>query len=117
MTDGRVGAARCAVLARALDEPLAGTGPVASRWVCVEHRGAWPRAVGSHPDPSVAAFAAQAEAGGWRMLLVRRPGRRCDGPDGRSRVYLTDTAPGTARTTVLTVAGPAELAELTLPGP
>lgn len=117
MTDGRVGAARCAVLARALDEPLAGTSPVASRWVCLEHRGAWPRTVGSHADPSVAAFTAHAEAGGWRLLLVRRPGRRCDDPDGPSRVYLTDTAPGTASTTVLTVAGPAELADVTLPGP
>jgi hypothetical protein len=105
------------VLARALDEPLAGTGPVASRWVCVEHRGAWPRAAGSHPDPAVAAFAAHAEAGGWRLLLVRRPGRRSDDPDDRSRVYLADTAPRTARTTVLTVAGPAELADLALPGP
>jgi hypothetical protein len=83
----------------------------------VEHQGAWPRAVGSHPDPSLAAFTAQAEAGGWRLLLVRRPGRRCDDPAGPSRVYLTDTAPGTARTTVLTVAGPAELADVPLPGP
>jgi hypothetical protein len=32
-------------------------------------------------------------------------------------VYLADTAPRTARTTVLTVAGPAELADLALPGP
>jgi hypothetical protein len=83
----------------------------------VEHRGAWPRTVGSHADPSVADFAANAEAGGWRPLLVRRPGRHCDDPDGSSCVYLTDTAPGTAGTTVLTVAGPAELAEVALPGP
>jgi hypothetical protein len=117
MADGRVGGARCAVLARALDEPLAGTSPVAPRWVCVEHRGAWPRAVGSHADPSVATFAANAEGRGWRLLLIRRPGRQCDDPDGPSRVYLTDTAPGTAHTRVLTVAGPAELADVTLPGP
>ncbi|MCH6165329.1 sucrase ferredoxin [Pseudonocardia alaniniphila] len=117
MTDGRVGTARCAVLARALGEPLAGTSPVASRWVCVEHRGAWPRAVAGHADPSVAAFTANAEAGGWRLLFIRRPGRRCDDPDGPSRVYFTDTAPGAATTTVLTVAGPAELADVPLPGP
>jgi hypothetical protein len=103
---------RCAVLARGLDEPLAGTAPVAPRWVCVEHRGAWPLSVGSHPDPAVAAFAAHAAATGWRLLLVRRPGRRGDGP---ARVYLTDTAPATARTTLLTVAGPSELADVVLP--
>ncbi len=105
--------ARCAVLARALDEPLAGTAPVAPRWVCLEHRGAWPRDVGEHPDPAVAAFAARAAASGWRLLLIRRPGRRC--ADAEGRVYLTDTTPSVARTTQLTVAGPAELAAVPLP--
>ncbi|WP_433558437.1 sucrase ferredoxin [Pseudonocardia xinjiangensis] len=103
---------RCAALARSLDEPLAGTAPVAPRWVCVEHRGAWPQSVENHPDPTVAAFAAHAAATGWRLLLVRRPGRRGDGP---ARVYLTDTAPAAARTTLLTVAGPSELGEVVLP--
>jgi hypothetical protein len=106
-------AARCAVLARALDEPLAGTAPVAPRWVCLEHRGAWPRDVGEHPDPAVAAFAARATASGWRLLLIRRPGRRC--ADAEGRVYLTDTTPSVARTTRLTVAGPADLASVPLP--
>jgi hypothetical protein len=107
--------ARCALLAHALDEPLAGTAPVASRWVCVEHRGAWPRDVEVHPDPAIAAFAAHARATGWRLLLIRRPGRRCDDTGGPTRVYLTDTAPPVARTTMLMVAGPPELADLALP--
>lgn len=107
--------ARCSVLARALDEPMAGTAPVATRWVCLEHRGAWPRDVGRHTDPAVAAFAARATASGWRLLLIRRPGRRA--PDAGARVLLTDTTPAAARTTQLAVAGPAELAAVPLPAP
>lgn len=101
------------MLARALDEPLAGSAPVAPRWVCLEHRGAWPRDVGAHPDRAVAAFASRVAAAGWRLLLVRRPGRR--GGDGPARVHLTDTT--SARTSVLTVEGPGDLAGLPLPGP
>lgn len=108
-----VTAARCAVLSRALDEPQAGTAPVAPRWVCLEHRGAWPRDVGEHPDPAVAAFAARAAASGWRLLLIRRPGRRA--ADSAARVYLADTTPGHTRTTLLTVEGPADLTTVPLP--
>jgi hypothetical protein len=107
--------ARCALLAHALDEPLVGTAPVAPRWVCVEHRGAWPRDVEDHPDPAIATFAARARAAGWRLLLIRRPGRRCDETGGPTRVYITDTAPPIARTARLMVAGPSELADLALP--
>ncbi|MGI9002998.1 MAG: sucrase ferredoxin [Pseudonocardia sp.] len=112
--------ARCAVLARALDEPLAGTAPVVPRWVCLEHQGAWPRDVATHPDQAVAAFATRATAAGMMLLLIRRPGRRGNsGGDtgGPGQVYLADTAPPAARTTVLTVAGPSELVEITLPAP
>lgn len=107
--------ARCAVLARALDEPLAGTSPVAPRWVCLEHRGAWPRDIAAHPEPSIAGFAARASAAGFRPVLIRRPGRR----DGSrpNRVYLADTTPGSAHTTTLTVAGPHELSAVPLPRP
>ncbi len=103
---------RCAALSRVLDEPLAGTAPVARRWVCLEHRGAWPSDTGNLPDPAVAAFAARATASGWRMQLVRRPGRPAAG-DG-VRLYLADTTPGAARTTTLTVEGPSELARIPL---
>jgi len=108
-----VASGRCAVLARALDEPLAGTAPQASRWVALEHRGAWPRDVAVHPDPSIAGFAARASAAGFRPLLIRRPGRRDDGAP--TRVFLADTVPGAARTTELTVVGPRELDAVPLP--
>lgn len=112
------GPARCAVLARALDEPLIGTAPVAPRWVCLEVDGAWPRTIPEHPDPAVRALGERAEEVGWRLLLIRRPGRRhCPGDvgPGPGRVYLADTAPPQPRTTELTVTGPTELARLPLP--
>ncbi len=112
MSQGDDGA-RCASLARALDEPLAGTAPVARRWVGLEHRGAWPRDIAAHPDPSIAGFVARASAAGVRPLLIRRPGRR--DATSPTRVYLADTTPGRTRTTLLTVAGPRELDELPLP--
>jgi hypothetical protein len=117
MDAGTWAAQRCTVLARALDEPLAGTAPVAPRWVCVEHRGAWPGEVAAHPDPAVAAFATHADAAGWRLLLIRRPGRRGDDAGGPMRVFLADTAPLAARTGLLTLAGHSELADLALPAP
>jgi hypothetical protein len=102
---------RCAVLARALDEPLAGTAPVAQRWAVLEHRGAWPRDVNAHPDPAVSAFLARLTAAGFRPLLARRPGRpRRDA--GPVRLLLADTTPGTSALTSITVE---DLAGLALP--
>jgi hypothetical protein len=102
---------RCSLLALARDEPLAGSAPVARRWVCVEQRGAWPGDLTAHPEPALAALAATP---GWRLLLIRRPGRR--GERGAPlRVYLADTAPGATRVTTFTVDGPEQLAELDLP--
>lgn len=105
---------RCAVLARTLDEPLAGSAPVARRWACLEHRGAWPQDVRTHPDPAVRVFAGRAAAAGWRLQLVRRPGRRSD--DSPVQLFLADTAPGSTRLAGLTVDGPSELAAVPLPG-
>lgn len=104
---------RCTVLARASEEPLAGTAPVATRWVGIEQRSAWPRDVTAHPDPTVAGVVARAGAAGWRPVLIRRPGRR-EG-EGPMQVFLADTAPPTARTTSLVLSGPAELADVPLP--
>lgn len=102
---------RCSLLALAGDEPLAGTAPVARRWICVEQRTAWPRDLTAHPEPALAALAA---APGWRLLLIRRPGRR--GESGApSTVYLADTTPGRARVTTFSVDGPDALADLRLP--
>ncbi|MDN5860283.1 MAG: sucrase ferredoxin, partial [Pseudonocardia sp.] len=96
--------ARCSVLARA--EPVAGTAPTAAGWVCVEQRGAWPRSVDAHADPSIRALLDRAIAAGWKLLLIRRPGRA---PQGPTRVLLADTSPAAQRLTSLTVDGPAEL--------
>ncbi|MGI5128720.1 sucrase ferredoxin [Pseudonocardia sp. CA-107938] len=95
---------RCAVLA--LTEPVAGTAPVAAGWVCVEQRGAWPRNVDDHADPSIRALHQRAAAVGWKLLLIRRPGRA---PSGPTRVLLADISPAAPRLTTLTVDGPAEL--------
>jgi len=69
---------RCAVLARALDEPLAGTAPGAARWLCLEQSGPWPQNVAEHRDAAVRTLARRAADAGWRLLLIRRPGRRID---------------------------------------
>jgi Sucrase/ferredoxin-like len=95
---------RCAVLARSSGEPVAGTAPLAPRWVCLEHRGSWPHDVDRHPDPAVAAFAARAAAAGLRLLLVRRHGRRLD--DRPARVFLADTGAGTPTTGTPTTGTP-----------
>src|SRR4051794_41911727 len=89
---------RCAVVARAYDEPLAGTAPVAARWACLEHRGPWPQDVEAHPDPAVAGFAARAEAAGWRFLLLRAPGLRAGerAPAGAGRLLLPGATTGPA---------------------
>ncbi|WP_281689894.1 sucrase ferredoxin [Pseudonocardia thermophila] len=101
---------RCAILARS--EPVAGTAPVASGWVCVEQRGAWPRSVDDHPDPKIRALHARAAEAGWKLLLIRRPGRTEPGP---TRVLLADTSPAAPRLTTLTVDGPDGLAAI-VPG-
>jgi hypothetical protein len=103
----------CAALARALDEPLPGTAPVAPRWVCLEHRGTWPQDITNHRDDAARAFLDRAAAEGWRPLLVRRPGRRPT--EGPTRVFLADTAPPDPRVTVLRVVDPADLGTLALP--
>jgi hypothetical protein len=107
----------CAALARALDEPLPGTAPVAPRWLCLEHRGTWPSEVAAHRDEAVRALLGRAARSGWRPLLVRRPGRRPT--DGPTRLFLADTTPRgpVPPVTVLRVADPADLATLALPEP
>ncbi len=105
--------ARCAVLARAADEPLAGTAPHAPRWVCLEHRGAWPNEILGHPDPAIVDFARRTLAAGMRLLLIRRHGRRPE--DGPAKVLLADTTVGASSITRLAVSSSAELADLPLP--
>lgn len=115
MTPAQAFTERCAVFARAVDEPQAGTAPVAQRWACLEHRGAWPRDVAHHGDPAVVEFAARAGAAGFRVQLIRRPGRHAS--HGSTRLFLTDTTPPGAHTTMLTLDDTSALASVPLPGP
>ena len=75
---------RCSTAALHRGDPLAGTAPVASRWLLVEHQGPWAKkptdteplfgAVGAEVDARAASF-------GGKVLLVRRPGRRAPGAE------------------------------------
>jgi hypothetical protein len=83
---------RCAELAEALDEPLAGTAPVAARWELVEREKPWGRDHGL-------------KAEGAKVLLVRNPTRgphRAPGPEPR---YLVCT--NGARDPCCAIRGPA----------
>lgn len=102
---------RCAVLARALDEPLAGTAPIAGRWICLEEPTSWAPDVAADPGV-VGDLARRAAQAGWRLLLIRRPGRRPAATDQRRRVLLADTTP---ERPVLTRLEVDDLATLRLP--
>lgn len=106
---------RCALLARGLNEPLAGTAPSTGRWLGLEHPDDWPVDITRHPDPAIRAFLHRAAASGFRPLLVRRPGWDADRPE--RRLLLADTDPARAEVTVQTVNGVDALAELPLPAP
>ena len=65
---------RCADLSRAAGEELAGTGIVATRWLCVESTVPWGHdAVETGFPPAVAEHLAALDA---KVLAIRRPGRR-----------------------------------------
>ena len=100
--------------AQACGEPLAGTAPVARRWLCFEHPGPWSRDVSQSPEPAIRSLAARAVEAGWRMQLIRRPGRRV-APSAARRVFFADTTPTATRMTELVVTAPEDLATLPLP--
>ena len=106
--------ARCARIARALDEPMAGTAPTTRRWLCLERPQPWSRDINQDEDPAVRALLARAAAAGFRPLLIR--GTEPASDRRAPRVFLTDTAPGSAATTTLTVERE-QWNDLPLPGP
>jgi hypothetical protein len=103
-------AARCAEIARTLDEPMIGTAPPTRRWLCLERPGAWPADISQERDPAVRALLARAAKAGFKPLLIRGT----EGGPERPRVVLTDTVPGRSVTTVL---DGARLDDVPLPEP
>ena len=84
---------RCSAASRHRADPQAGTAPVASRWLLIEHPGPWAKkpmqtppllgALGREVEDAAASF-------GGKVLLVRRPGRRDEG-DAQNAWYAVDT--------------------------
>jgi hypothetical protein len=86
---------RCAELAAELDEPLAGTAPVAPRWELVERDKPWGRGHGLVVE-------------GAKVLLVKRVGDAPASPDGRTYLVCTNGA----RDPCCAIRGPAVAAAL-----
>jgi hypothetical protein len=90
-------ATRCSHLSMVLDEPLAGTAPVARSWILLEQPGPWGRKAltQSHLDTDFgAALETAAAANGARAGLIRRAGRHPDDRHGgRRRIWVASTIP------------------------
>ena len=75
---------RCSIASLDRGDPLAGTAPVATRWLLVEHLGPWAKKpMDTEPllGPVGAEVEATAASVGGKVLLVRRPGRRIPGAE------------------------------------
>lgn len=107
----------CSASSRSREEPLTATASRVSRWLLVEHRGAWgPQAVPSSRLPaavarSLAQLAAAAQA---RLLMIRRPAGVAGGA-GRT-VFAVDSRPGHEGVRTRQVDRDAELAQLSFDG-
>jgi len=84
---------RCSTASLHRGEAQAGTAPVASRWLLIEHQGPWakqPMDTEQLFGPVGAAVERDCSAFGGKVLLVRRPGRRGPGEELR-HWYAVDT--------------------------
>jgi hypothetical protein len=106
----------CSASSARLDEPLAGTAPVAARWLAVEQPGPWgARALTSSHFPAELgrALGQRAEAAGVRVALIRRPGHHAaHDPDAPRRIYLADTRVGGTLLWSWTTTDPSTLLDL-----
>ena len=91
-------ASACSAASARLGEPLAGTAPVAARWLAIEQPGSWgARALTeSHFPPELGrALSLKADAAGARIAMIRRPGQHAEhDPGAPRRIFLADTRPG-----------------------
>jgi hypothetical protein len=88
---------RCSAASRHRGDPQAGTAPVASRWLLIEHPGPWAKKPMDTPPltgPAGAAVERTCASFGGRVLLVRRPGRRAQDDEPKAW-YAVDTVRGT----------------------
>ncbi|MCW2714874.1 MAG: Sucraseferredoxin family protein, partial [Frankiales bacterium] len=106
----------CSVASQVREEPPTATASRVTRWLLVEHSGAWgPESVPSGRMPvSVArALARTATDAQARLLLLRRPAGQ---PRTSGRwVYAVDSQPGAERVLARHVTVDAELVELAPP--
>jgi hypothetical protein len=87
----------CSTASALAGEPLIGSAPESTGWVCLEQDGPWgARAfTTSHLDPAVgAAIESAAAAYGVRPALVRRPGRHADTGSTTRQVLVAHGRPG-----------------------
>lgn len=89
---------RCSLDSLDAGEPLAGTAPLASAWIIVEHPGSWGRdaITDSRLPDEVAAHLSATEGTGVKAILARHPDRveRAIGPE--RNVWVARSAPGGA---------------------
>ncbi|MFE1013829.1 sucrase ferredoxin [Streptomyces sp. NPDC058794] len=106
----------CSSVSRNLDEPVAGTAPVARTWLLLEQPGPWgaKALTSSHLDPALGrALEAAAKGTGVRVALIRRPGRHADRHTlAERRVYAAHTVPGNVWLHVTTLTDPRRLLDL-----
>jgi hypothetical protein len=90
-------ASACSAASAGLGEPLAGTAPVASRWLAIEQPGPWgARALADSRFPAELgrALGLKADAAGVRIALIRRPGPHPEHDRAAPRrIFLADTRP------------------------
>jgi len=108
----------CSTSSLAADEPLVGSAPMATGWICLEQDGPWgPKAwTDSHLDPEIGA-AIEAAAGAHRVrpALIRRPGRHADpGVSTSRRVLVAHSRPGNSWLLAGRVDLPADVLQLDL---
>lgn len=107
----------CTDSSLAAGEPLGGSAPEASGWLCLEQDGPWGRKAWteSRLDPGLGGrIEAAADAAGVRPSLIRRPGRPETHPDGSRAVLVASAHPDRSWLLTGRVDAPEQLLDLDL---